>query len=92
MQGADFIDLIKLRASYGELGNDAGIGYYASQGLYSLGHHQRLEAKSHPGKAEMFQIRCAGGGPQGGAHLIAAADRHRKTDRTICRYSERWYQ
>ena len=43
IQNIDFIDLIKLRASYGELGNDAGIGYYASQGLYSLGYNNQAE-------------------------------------------------
>lgn len=31
-----WIDLLKLRASYGEVGNDAGIGLYAWQTLYSI--------------------------------------------------------
>jgi len=31
-----FLDLLKLRASYGEVGNDSGIGRYAWQSLYSL--------------------------------------------------------
>ncbi|MBN1387868.1 MAG: TonB-dependent receptor [Bacteroidales bacterium] len=43
IQSIDFIDLLKLRASYGELGNDSGIGYYASQGLYSLGFNNQAE-------------------------------------------------
>ncbi len=43
IQNIGAIDLIKLRASYGELGNDAGIGYYASQGLYSLGYNNQAE-------------------------------------------------
>ena len=43
IQNIDFIDLLKLRASYGEVGNDAGIGYYASQGLYSLGYNNQAE-------------------------------------------------
>ena len=43
IQNIDFIDLLKLRASYGELGNDAGIGYYASQALYSLGYNNQAE-------------------------------------------------
>lgn len=43
IQNVGAIDLIKLRASYGELGNDAGIGYYASQGLYSLGYNNQAE-------------------------------------------------
>ncbi len=38
-----FIDLLKLRGSYGELGNDSGIDYYASQGLYSLGYNNQNE-------------------------------------------------
>jgi len=43
IQDIAFIDLLKLRASYGEVGNDAGIGYYASQGLYSLGYNNLAE-------------------------------------------------
>ena len=43
IQNIPFIDLLKLRASYGEVGNDAGIGYYASQGLYSLGYNNQAE-------------------------------------------------
>lgn len=43
IQNIGFIDLLKLRASYGEIGNDAGIGYYASQGLYSLEYNNLAE-------------------------------------------------
>lgn len=32
-----FVDELKPRASYGKVGNDAGIGYYPYQGLYNLG-------------------------------------------------------
>jgi TonB-linked SusC/RagA family outer membrane protein len=32
----NFFDLLKLRASYGEIGNDSGIGYFAWQSLYSI--------------------------------------------------------
>ena len=32
-----WVDQLKLRASYGELGNDGGIGYYSYRALYSLG-------------------------------------------------------
>jgi TonB-linked SusC/RagA family outer membrane protein len=31
------IDMLKFRTSYGAVGNDAGIGYYAYQALYDLG-------------------------------------------------------
>ncbi len=33
----DWINMLKLRSSYGETGNNGGIGFYAWQGLYSLG-------------------------------------------------------
>jgi TonB-linked SusC/RagA family outer membrane protein len=36
MKQFSFIDILKLRASYGEVGNDNGIGYYAWQSLYSM--------------------------------------------------------
>jgi TonB-linked SusC/RagA family outer membrane protein len=36
MKGLDFIDLLKLRGSYGQIGNDGGIGYFAWQSLYSM--------------------------------------------------------
>jgi TonB-linked SusC/RagA family outer membrane protein len=32
----DFVDMLKVRASYGEVGNDGGIGYFAWQSLYSI--------------------------------------------------------
>lgn len=38
-----WIDQLKLRASYGKVGNDAGLGYYPYQGLYSLGFNNALE-------------------------------------------------
>lgn len=34
---ASWVDLLKLRASYGRTGIEAGIGYYPYQGLYALG-------------------------------------------------------
>ncbi len=36
MKDFTWINQLKLRSSYGEVGNNAGIGYYASQGLYAL--------------------------------------------------------
>ena len=36
MKDYKWIDYLKLRADYGEVGNDAGAGYYAYQALYSL--------------------------------------------------------
>ena len=35
MQNVGWIDMLKLRAAYGEVGQDAGAGYYAWQALYS---------------------------------------------------------
>ncbi|WP_347282006.1 TonB-dependent receptor [uncultured Alistipes sp.] len=35
MQNASWVDNLKLRASYGEVGNDAGVGYYAYMALYA---------------------------------------------------------
>ena len=32
----NFVDFLKLRLSYGQVGNDSGIGYYAWQSLYSM--------------------------------------------------------
>lgn len=39
-----FINNLKLRTSYGAVGNDAGIGYYAYQALYNLGENNAAEA------------------------------------------------
>jgi TonB-linked SusC/RagA family outer membrane protein len=36
MKSFTFIDQLKLRSSYGQVGNDSGIGYYAWQSLYSM--------------------------------------------------------
>jgi TonB-linked SusC/RagA family outer membrane protein len=36
MRGIAFIDFLKLRSSYGQVGNDSGISNYAWQSLYSL--------------------------------------------------------
>ena len=35
MKGIDAIDYMKLRMGYGEVGQDAGVGYYAWMGLYT---------------------------------------------------------
>lgn len=43
-QDKSWIDLLKLRGSYGEIGNNSGIGYYAYQGLYDLGYNNQAEA------------------------------------------------
>ncbi|MBE0422652.1 MAG: TonB-dependent receptor [Lutibacter sp.] len=40
----DWIDLLKLRASYGELGNNSGISFYAYQGLYNLDYNNQGES------------------------------------------------
>lgn len=43
MQGLTMVDLLKLRASYGEVGNDSGIDNYAWQALYDLNYNNALE-------------------------------------------------
>jgi TonB-linked SusC/RagA family outer membrane protein len=37
MKGADFLDLLKFRSSYGELGNNRGIGYFPYFAAYDTG-------------------------------------------------------
>jgi len=37
----DWIDMLKFRASYGEIGNNSGISYYAYQGLYDLDYNNQ---------------------------------------------------
>ena len=37
IKAISWIDMAKVRASYGSTGNDAGIGYYAWQALYNIG-------------------------------------------------------
>ncbi len=43
MKELTFIDKLKIKASYGELGVDAGIGWYAWQALYDLGNNNATE-------------------------------------------------
>jgi TonB-linked SusC/RagA family outer membrane protein len=43
MQGLTFIDLLKIRSSYGQVGNDSGIGNYAWQALYGLDYNNSSE-------------------------------------------------
>lgn len=43
---AKWVDQLKLRSSYGELGNDAGIDYYAYKALYNLGNNNQAESGS----------------------------------------------
>ncbi len=43
IQNINFIDMAKFRASYGQVGNDAGIDNYAYQALYSLGWNNQSE-------------------------------------------------
>lgn len=38
-----WIDMLKLRASYGIVGNDGGLGYYPYQALYTLGRNNNAE-------------------------------------------------
>ncbi len=36
MEAYDWVNMLKLRASYGEVGNDAGVGYYGYMALYTI--------------------------------------------------------
>lgn len=36
MENVNWLDMLKLRASYGEVGNDASVGYYGHLALYSM--------------------------------------------------------
>lgn len=42
MSGVKWVNFLKLRASYGSTGNDAGIGYYPYQTLYTIGRNNAL--------------------------------------------------
>ncbi len=44
LQNVPWLNALKLRASYGETGNDGGISLYAWQPLYSLGYNNAAEA------------------------------------------------
>lgn len=44
MRSFDWINNMKLRASYGEVGNDIGVGYYAYKALYLSGQNSGLGA------------------------------------------------
>ncbi len=52
MQSMPFVDFLKLRASYGEVGNDSGIGNYAWQALVWFGLQQRCGTRGIAGIAE----------------------------------------
>lgn len=43
IKGVDWINLLKLRASYGQVGNDDLGGYYVSQSLFDLGYNNGPE-------------------------------------------------
>ncbi|MBE0666204.1 MAG: TonB-dependent receptor, partial [Bacteroidales bacterium] len=43
IKSQEWIDMMKLRSSYGAVGNDNGIGYYAWQALYDLGRNNASE-------------------------------------------------
>jgi TonB-linked SusC/RagA family outer membrane protein len=42
MTGLNWVNFLKVRASYGTTGNDAGIGYYPYQTLYAIGRNNAL--------------------------------------------------
>lgn len=44
IENIEAINLLKFRASYGELGNNSGIGWYAYQGLYDLDFNNQSES------------------------------------------------
>lgn len=44
IQSLPFVDLLKIRTSYGQVGNDSGISNYAWQALYGLDYNNAYEA------------------------------------------------
>src|SRR5690606_11961103 len=62
LDGEDFIktlpwiDMAKLRASYGAVGNDNGIGYYAWQALYDIGANNANEPGFHQATLENLDL------------------------------------
>jgi TonB-linked SusC/RagA family outer membrane protein len=52
IENKDWIDMLKLRASYGEIGNNSGISYYAYQGLYDLDYNNQSESGFLQGSLE----------------------------------------
>ena len=52
----DWIDMLKLRASYGEIGNNSGISLYAYQGLYNLGYNNQSESGFLQGSLEAPEL------------------------------------
>ena len=40
----DWVNMLKFRVSYGEIGNNSGISWYAYQGLYDLGYNNQSES------------------------------------------------
>lgn len=43
MADVDWVNMLKIRGSYGEIGNNRGISWYAYQGLYDLGYNNQTE-------------------------------------------------
>ncbi len=43
IKSQSWINFLKLRGSYGEVGNDSGIGYYAYRNFFSLGYNNQAE-------------------------------------------------
>jgi len=57
IQGAAWIDMLKLRGSYGEVGNDAGIDFYAYQALYGLGWNNQTASGIYQDKLEAAALQ-----------------------------------
>ena len=56
MAGVKWVNFLKLRASYGTTGNDAGIGFYPYQTLYAIGRNNGL----NPGVLQNTSLGNAG--------------------------------
>lgn len=60
MKNVSFVDELKVRTSYGRVGNDVGIGYYPYQALYALGFNNALEPGIRQSNVPNLQITWEG--------------------------------
>ena len=56
MKSASWIDNLRLRASYGQVGNDASVGYYGYMALYGLGSKYGGKAASYKTQNEAADL------------------------------------
>ncbi|MGX8707573.1 MAG: hypothetical protein ACSW72_02340, partial [Bacteroidales bacterium] len=56
MKNVGWIDNLRLRASYGQVGNDASVGYYGYMALYGLGSKYGGSAASYKTQNEATDL------------------------------------